>query len=462
MTAVFSKEVTVKTRIILVILLAALAAALPARPAFAAGAAEELQDTFASVADKSKPAVVSIRNMRNAFVPQFFFYGMPAGGTQQQVQLGMGSGFIISADGYILTNAHVVENADALEVIRTLPDGSEKKYVASVTGVDTALDLALLKISDTTPLPFLSLAKEIESKSGHWTIAIGSPFGLAQTVTVGVISALRQSIMIADRKYDNIIQTDAAINQGNSGGPLLNIAGEVIGINSAIFTPSGGFAGIGFAIPSTEVLKILPALKQGGKTAAAWAGMQLIPLNSVLVRQLGLPVPFGALVESVVAGSPAEKSGLRRGDLIVMCDAITVQNPTDVVTLISKRKTGSSMELTVIRNRQEIKLPLLLGSVPAAGTQGYAPRTARKQTEHRWKGIIFAAEGDSVKVAGFETGSPLAGYLQQGDIINSLNGAKIGTLADVKRASEKLDLAEGIVFDLTRGGVPMFISVQVK
>ncbi|MDD4003774.1 MAG: trypsin-like peptidase domain-containing protein [Elusimicrobiaceae bacterium] len=445
-----------------IFLSAALAACVQPQPAHAAGAAEELQDTFSAVADKSKPAVVSIRNMRNALVPQFFFYGMPAGATQQRVQLGMGSGFIISSDGYIITNAHVVEDADSLEVIRTLPDGSERKYTAAVTGVDAALDVALLKIKPDGPLQFLTLASQIESRAGHWTIAIGSPFGLAQTVTVGVISALRQSIMIGERKYDNIIQTDAAINQGNSGGPLLNINGEVIGINSAIFTPSGGFAGIGFAIPSTEVLKVLPDLKQGGNTSPGWAGVRLIPLNRVLVTQLGLHAGLGALVDSVVAGSPAEKSGLRRGDLIIACDDMPVQSPTQVVELIAKRKPGMPLAVTIVRGNRQLKLTLTLGKAPGMAAQAYAPEAGSTPEEYRWKGLIFSAAQNGVTVTGFETGSPLAGYIQRGDIINSINNTKTRTVAELKRACGKLDLADGVVFDVTRGGVPMFISVQVK
>ncbi|MFA6583050.1 MAG: trypsin-like peptidase domain-containing protein [Elusimicrobiaceae bacterium] len=424
--------------------------------------ADELQNLFSSVAEQSKPAVVSIRNLQNAIVPNYYFFGAPVGGTQYQIQSGLGSGFIISPDGYVITNAHVVQGADSLEILRTLPDGKEEKYTAAVSGIDPVLDIALLKIKDPKQLPYLKLAREIKSKAGHWSIAIGSPFGLAQTVTVGVISAVRQSLNVGGRKYDNIIQTDAAINPGNSGGPLLNIDGEVIGVNSVIFTPSGAYAGIGFAIPSTEVLKDLDALRAGAKVYRGWAGLQMIPLNPVLVRRLGLPVGLGALIESVVSGSPADNAGLRRGDLIVECDGEPVQSPESVASVIAMRKPGSKVFLKVIRGGQTVNAAVTLANMPGAGASQYVKADEPRGGEFNWNGAVLTEAAGRVSFSGFDAGSPLAAYLRQGDVIVAINGAKITSVAQAKGVCAKVELSDGVVFDIIRNGIPMYVSLAVK
>jgi len=310
-------------------------------------------DTIPDIVARVSPAVVRIdtivksntRSYNPLFDDPFFrhFFGdqllIPS---QPEVKRGMGSGFIVSSDGYILTNEHVISGADTIEV--TLATRSEP-YQARLVGSDHDLDLAVLKI-DASGLPALSLGDSDSTRVGDWAIAIGNPYGLDHTVTIGVISAKGRPVTIEDRRYRNLLQTDASINPGNSGGPLLNLKGEVIGINTAINAQAQG---IGFAIPSSTVKAVFDDLVNKGGVQHAWLGVYLQQVTQEIARYLGLESQSGALVASVVNGGPAAKAGLQQGDVIVRYNGSEVSTPSNLIDLVSDTAIGSQVEIQFIR-----------------------------------------------------------------------------------------------------------------
>jgi serine protease Do len=300
-------------------------------PVAVEGPVLDLQDSFARVAAQIKPAVVSITATHVETIqaaPEQFFFGdpfeewhsplpryAPEPRKFQRRQQGMGSGVVVDPRGYILTNEHVVREADELTVTFQFPE--EKKYTGKVVGTDPRTDLAVIKIEPKETLTYAALGDSGKVRVGDWAIAVGSPFGLEQTVTVGVISAVRQSLTIEGMNYSGLLQTDAAINRGNSGGPLVNIRGEMVGINTAIYAPTGVFAGIGFAIPANRIKDIMEQLIEKGHVVRGWMGVEILPLSEVMAKQFGLSKADGVMVNGVQPGSPAEKAGLKRGDVIV-------------------------------------------------------------------------------------------------------------------------------------------------
>ena len=324
--------------------------------------AQELSEAFSYIAERSAPAVVYIETERVISAPwrgfpfdffgdEFFkrFFAPP-----RYKERGAGSGFIISKDGYIVTNNHVIQGAQKITV--KLVDGREFK--AKVVGRDPFSDVALLKINAHN-LPTLPLGNSDLIKVGEWVIAIGNPFGLAHSVTVGVISAKgRNEIGITD--IEDFIQTDAAINPGNSGGPLLNLKGEVIGMNTAIFTRSGGYMGIGFAIPINIVKTVVEQLKTKGKVERGYLGVYIQDLTPALAEQLGLKVTQGALVTEVIPDSPAEKAGIKVRDVIIKYNGKKVRNSSDLKTYVLLTKPGTEVTLEIIRNGKHIKLKAII------------------------------------------------------------------------------------------------------
>lgn len=310
-------------------------------------------DTVANIVSQAGPAVVKIDtvSMRGGrvvdpfFNDPFFrqFFGSPFGfQVPPREERGLGSGFIISADGYILTNEHVINGASKITVT---VQGFAEPLPAQVIGADYDLDLAVLKVDAGKALPALKLGDSDQIKVGNWVIAIGNPFGLDHTVTVGVISAKGRPVQVENRSYKNLLQTDASINPGNSGGPLLNLAGEVVGINTAVAQAQG----IGFAIPANTVKEVLDELINKGKVVRPWLGVQLHPLNRELADYLGLKSTEGALVVGVVPGSPAERAGLEQGDVIVQWDGKKVATVDDLLEQI--RQTGIGQKVTAVLYR---------------------------------------------------------------------------------------------------------------
>ncbi|BAF58630.1 trypsin-like serine proteases [Pelotomaculum thermopropionicum SI] len=310
-------------------------------------------NTIADIVSRVGPAVVRIDTtvQGERYVDPFFndpffrhFFGdqfrIPM---QSEERRGLGSGFIVSPDGYILTNEHVIAGADRIEVTVA---GRDKPYQARKVGADHDLDLAVLKIDAGNDLPTIPLGNSDSVRVGDWVVAIGNPYGLDHTVTVGVISAKGRPVTVEDRRYKNLLQTDASINPGNSGGPLLNLNGEVVGINTAINAQAQG---IGFAIPSSTVKAVFDDLVQKGGVSHPWLGVYLQQVTEELASYFGLQDLSGALVASVVSGGPAEKAGLRRGDIIVRYNGSAVNNPNDLIELVGGTAVGSQVEIEFIR-----------------------------------------------------------------------------------------------------------------
>ncbi len=331
---------------------------------------------FASLVKQAKPAVVHVevektvgaRNyndqlFQNPFFEHFFGPEFRRQIPQQrkQKQKGQGSGFIISADGYILTNNHVVEDADSITV--TLADKS--KIEAKLIGSDPQSDVALIKIDNGNKNPFLSLGDSDALEVGEWVIAIGNPFGLTQTVTVGVVSAKGRS-SVGLNEYENFIQTDAAINPGNSGGPLLNIQGKVIGINSALFSRTGGYMGIGFAIPINMVKKIEKQLQNNGKVTRGWLGVGIQNIDDDLAKSFDLDSTNGILITEVQPDSPAEKAGIKQGDVIVSLDGRKLEHVQELRNKIALIVPGTEASIGIIRNGKAEKIDVKIGEKPGS------------------------------------------------------------------------------------------------
>jgi Do/DeqQ family serine protease len=321
-------------------------------------------DTVADVVSLTSPAVVKISTRVTSRVSSdpllsdpFFrqFFGLPSQPKQEE---GLGSGFIISKDGYILTNEHVIDGANSISVTVS---GFDRDMEAKVAGADYDLDLALLKIEPGRDLPFLNLGDSDQIRVGNWVIAIGNPYGLDHTVTTGVISAKGRPISVNDRQYENLLQTDASINPGNSGGPLLDLKGDVIGINTAI---SSQAQGIGFAIPTSTVRQVLEDLKNNVSKSRPWVGVQVRTVDNEIARYLGLDKAAGAVIDGVIAGSPAESAGLRAWDVIVEFNGKKISNADELVEAIKNTQAGQKVNISIIRQRQLSQLNVPVAEKP--------------------------------------------------------------------------------------------------
>lgn len=328
---------------------------------------KEISEAFTELADQATPATVSIKctlatqgnglNPHSMFEDEFFrrFFGQQLP-QQQQQQTSGGSGFLISEDGHIVTNNHVIK--DASQVTVTLNDGRE--FEASIKGSDGRTDLAVIKIESEENLPYLQFGDSDDLRVGEWVVAVGNPFGLESTITQGIVSAKgRQDLGIA--AYEDFIQTDAVINPGNSGGPLLNVHGEVIGVNTAILSRSGGFMGVGLAIPSKMVQPVIDQIIQGGIVKRAYLGIALQPVDKELSDALGLDKPEGILISDIVKDSPADEAGLQQGDIIIEYDGKPVKNLNKFRNDIAMMQPGLTIRLKVLRNHKVKKIEACLG-----------------------------------------------------------------------------------------------------
>ena len=461
-----------------------------------------LQESFANVAESVKPAVVNISVARiekyqvlqspfefffwdhDDFFEDFFnFPHSPNRRRQPQGQKyyekripGGGSGVIIDPDGYILTNEHVVREANEIKV--TLPTDPNNKLDGKVIGRDERTDLAVIKINGKKGLPYAKLGDSDKIRVGDWAMAIGSPFGLEQTVTVGIVSATRQNFSIQGRNYKNFIQTDAAINPGNSGGPLVNIKSEVIGINTAIFTPSGGFAGIGFAIPSNQAKEIVPQLREKGKVVRGWIGVNLEgDIDEATAKVFDIPNKEGALIYEVLPGYPAEKAGLQRGDVIIEFEGKKIKNNQDLKNAVGTTPPNKKVEVKVIRNKKKINLDLTTAEAPASmsalskDSDQDKPDVDEKSKE-KWLGSTIieltpdirqryavGSEEKGVGVIAIEQGSKAEQIgLMEGDIIRAVNQQPVSDLSSFKQAVKRVNNKEGVVLDILRRGQPIFLS----
>ncbi len=442
-----------------------------------------LETGVIEVARTAGKAVVSVSTERTDKTPggRRFYFNMPPGGQspfgddeflrrffgdffrnmpeQDHKQIGLGSGVIIDPEGYILTNEHVVDGADKITV--TLPDGREFK--GELKGQDPRSDLAVIKVNARN-LPVAALGDSDSVKIGQWVVAIGNPFGFAlqnpePTVTAGVISALHRSLGKAipqDRDYGDLIQTDAAINPGNSGGPLVNLKGEVVGINVAIFSTSGGYQGIGFAIPSNTAKRIIARLIEGKKILYGWLGVTVQDLNDDLAKQFGLADKKGALVAGVVKSGPAQKAGIKDADVIIRFGNQPIGSVRELLSVVGKAEVGKKAPVTVIRSKKEVTVTVEIGE---------RPQNAEKiepAAEGTWRGLRvqeitpdvarhFNLEDSSgVVVSGIEPGTPAddAG-LMAGDIIREINNQPVKNIGDYTKLTSE---ARGDVLVKTNRG----------
>src|SRR5215470_2941730 len=418
---------------------------------------------FADIVEKVKPSVISVKVKMNAGGDSFtqnddnplrgtpfedFFrrfgqpditprFGRPDGDRQSRPQrrqytLGQGSGFFISADGYAVTNNHVVDKAEHVDV--TTDDG--KTYTAKVIGTDDRTDIALIKVEGRSDFPFVHLADK-PPRIGDWVLAVGNPFGLGGTVTAGIVSARGRDIGAGP--YDDFIQIDAAVNKGNSGGPTFDLDGNVIGVNTAIFSPSGGSVGIAFDIPAETVKSVIAQLKDHGAVTRGWIGVAIQPVTSEIADSLGLKNTRGALVAEPQSGSPAQKGGIKAGDVIVSVNGESVTDSKNLARRISAMAPGTSVKLGVIRGGREEAYTLTLGELPRE-------RQARADLEDRGSsrgvevpklGLSLAPArngGEGVVVTQVDPSGTASDQFQAGDVILDVNGKAVSTPADVRKA----------------------------
>ncbi len=436
---------------------------------------------FTPLVESASPAVVNISTKQHvqahgaaAQMPdleglppifrEFFGHSFPAPPEGQQPDAqSLGSGFIISADGYVLTNNHVVADAD--EIIVRLPDRSELE--ATLVGADPRTDVALLKI-EATGLPTVRLGDSSALKVGEWVLAIGSPFGFDHTVTAGIVSATGRNL--PSESYVPFIQTDVAINPGNSGGPLFNLQGEVIGINSQIFTRSGGFMGLSFAIPIDVAMDVANQLRTEGKVSRGWLGVAIQEVNRDLAESFGLERPAGALVAQVMDGGPAAKGGLRVGDVILSVDGHAIDMSADLPHLIGAIKPNTKAKLEIVRDGERETLTVQIGALPDEGEEAAAAERNAEKSNNRL-GVkvseLTAEQKRSLDLPGgvviteVSSGPAAMIGLRPGDVITHLNNQAIDSVSTFARVAEQLPKNRSVSMRVLRQGRASFITFKL-
>lgn len=430
--------------------------------------------SFKEVADKVKESVVNISTVTvikqaNPFYNDPFFdddflyrfFGIPKGTFKKR---SLGSGVIISADGYILTNNHVVEKADEI----TVKLYNQKEYKAKIIGKDKETDLAIIKIN-TNGLKAAQIGDSDKIEVGDWVIAVGSPFGLEQTVTQGIISA--KGRIIGAGPYDDFLQTDAAINPGNSGGPLINLNGEVIGINTAITSRSGGYEGVGFAIPINMAKKVYGDIIQKGKVVRGWLGVAIQDLTPELSKYF--KVNEGVLVSQVFTNGPAKKAGLMRGDVIVEFDGKKIKKYRELQSIVASTPVNKTVNVKIIRKGKEQNLKIKVGERnPEAVLEPEKPEITQSENN---LGIVAVditediasqyglSKGEGVVVISVDRGSSAedAGIMR-GDIIHEINGRQIKNVSDFNEAVKTVEKNKQVVVLIERGNSMLYLAFNVR
>ncbi len=388
--------------------------------------------------------------------------GAPGRGQQREAQ-SLGSGFIISEDGYVLTNNHVVADAD--EIIVRLPDRSELE--AKLIGADPRSDVAVLKV-EGKGLPTVKIGRSDELKAGEWVLAIGSPFGFDHTVTAGIVSATGRSL--PNESYVPFIQTDVAINPGNSGGPLFNLDGEVIGINSQIFTRSGGFMGLSFAIPIDVAMDVANQLRTEGKVSRGWLGVVIQEVNKDLAESFGLERPAGALVAQVMDGGPAARGGLRVGDVILSLNDKPIVMSADLPHLVGALKPGSSARMEVVRDGDREMLDVKIGAMPEEGEAVAASGGGQERSDNRLGVKVTELTDEQKKSLDLPGGVVITEILngpaamiglRPGDVITHLNNQAINSAATFARVAEQLPKNRSVSMRVLRQGRASFITFKL-
>ncbi|MCK9229525.1 MAG: DegQ family serine endoprotease [Syntrophales bacterium] len=435
--------------------------------------------SFTDLAEHLKPGVVNIRTTKIVSGGDMYPFGTPFRGSpfdrffggedffkrffgdrpgREYRQRSLGSGFVISSDGYIFTNNHVIERAE--EILVRLSDGNE--YRATVKGSDRNTDIALLKIEADGDLPVVTLGTSSELRVGEWVMAIGNPFGLSQTVTVGIVSATGR--VIGAGPYDDFIQTDASINPGNSGGPLFNMAGEVVGINTAIVAQGQG---IGFAIPIDMAKEILPALKKEGRVTRGWLGISVQDVTAEISESLGLKSTEGVLVAHAFEGDPAAAAGIKSGDVIVSIDGRPIKDTQELLRVVASIPVGTKVPLGVIRQGVEKKFTVTVKERPDPDAMAFTERSEDRfgmtvqpitadMAQHfgltDTSGVIITAVDPAGKAA--EAG------IRTADIIVSVNNARIDSIQDYHEALTRADEHKSLLLLIKRDDTRFFVVIK--
>jgi len=438
---------------------------------------------FADIVEKVKPAVISVRVKINGGpqlssdedrqLPRGFerffrrfgpdaFPDLPQGPNQRGPRrAGQGSGFFISSDGYAVTNNHVVDKADEVEV--QTDDG--KTYNAKVIGTDPRTDLALIKV-DGSDFPYAKLADQAP-RIGDWVLAVGNPFGLGGTVTAGIVSARGRDIGAGP--YDDFLQIDAPVNKGNSGGPTFDTDGNVVGVNTAIFSPSGGSVGIAFAIPAATVDSVVTQLKDKGQVTRGWIGVQIQPVSKDIADSLGLKTTEGALVAEPQAGSPADKAGIKAGDVITAVNGEKLQNARDLARRIGSMTPGTSVKLSLLQKGSEKTVDLTLGELPRDSRAGAPEQRESPASDGARLGLQLAPAnavtgggGEGVVVTNVDPDGPAAerGF-KTGDVILEVAGKTVSTPADVRNALNEVrkDGKRTVLMRVKSGETSRFVAL---
>ncbi len=441
--------------------------------------------SFADVVDHVKGAVVSVKvntvevsddeGSMSSDVPDLqpgspaerFFkkFGEQNGQPKPRAGQSLGSGFLISADGYIVTNNHVVEHGKSVSI--TTDDG--KAYDAQVVGVDAKTDLALLKVKSDTNFPFVNFSGK-SPRVGDWVIAVGNPFGLGGTVTAGIVSARGRDI--GSGPYDDFLQIDAPVNRGNSGGPTFNVDGDVVGVNTAIYSPSGGSVGIGFAIPSETVKSVVASLKDNGAVARSWIGVQIQPVSADIADSLSLKSTKGALIAEPQKGSPAAEAGLKSGDVITAVNGDLIEGPRELARKISGLSPDHTVDVTIQRDGREKTLPVKLAAMPGEPKEAGLTSAEQSRTSLAALGLTLApassmqGSGKSGVVVAAIDQSGIAAQkgLRAGDIILEVAGQSVSRPSEIVAAFDaaKRDGKKAVLLRLKSADGSRFVALATQ
>ncbi len=445
--------------------------------------AADLPD-FSGLVDRYGPAVVNVQASGNPDaqldsagqqqqdVPEIFrrFFGPMPQPRERGARTSMGSGFIISADGYVLTNNHVVDGADSVTV--RLSD--RRELDAKVVGADAQYDIALLKLN-ATGLPVVSLGDSKVVKAGQWVVAIGSPFGFDHSVTAGIISAVGRNFGGIDQQYVPFIQTDVPINRGNSGGPLFNLDGQVIGINSQIFSNTGGFMGVSFAIPIDIAMNAVEQIKSTGRVSRGMIGVQIQNVDREQARALGLPRSGGALVNKVTPGSAADKAGVQLGDVILSFGGREIAMSADLPPLVGSSKPGSKADLGIWRDGKTLTIPVTVGELPAdkdalAGTRGGAAPAAAagnplgivvEELTVDQRKQLGIEDGQGVVVTRIAGNAARRAAIEPGDVILMVGRKPVKSAADFNASLKDVKAGDSVMLLVRRDDQTQFLAVTV-
>lgn len=441
---------------------------------------EETSRAFSDIVKAVSPAVVNISSTKivkrqQAPYEDFFDYFSPVPDAKSRKfkEQSLGSGVIVSPDGYIVTNSHVIEQSSEIRV--TLYD--RRSFRAKIIGSDVKTDIAIIQI-DAKDLPVIPWGDAEKLQVGEFVLAIGNPFLLSNTVTMGIVSAVgRADVGIAD--YEDFIQTDAAINPGNSGGPLVNIKGELIGINTAIFSKTGGYQGIGFAVPSNMVKAVMEQLINSGKVTRGWIGITIQELTQELAQQFGLKYSegelTGVLVSDVARGGPAQKAGIIRGDIILEYNGKKVLDVGQLRNVVAQSKVGSQAQVKILRRDRELTVPVNVLELP---TEGAEAKTGSLQSRESFENALAGmrvmdlspavakqlgvdTDDKGVVIVSIETGAPSEeANLRRGDVINEINKQRVTNLNDFNRIVSRIRPGDNVLLFVNRGGRKFYTAVE--